>query len=216
MNRCTPLRLVRHPSPQLSDDLAGSLPAGRVAPVRAASNSRTYGPRPLDALDWLARDHLTLRRLFNDYDLLLERRGGEADRAQYADRLCARLSLHMQIEEELVYPAARMGSATLARAPLDHGGTTALIERLDQMPLENPDFDATVAVLKARVLPHMYEEEAEIFPLLLRADSGAAAALGGLIAQRLKALEDGPALAGATHWAGGARGWPQAGHLIVP
>ena len=96
----------------------------------------------------------------------------------------------MQLEEDIFYPAARAafgGDPALDHALLDHGGTLELIDRIDRMRPEDPDFDAAVAVLRAYAVPHMGEEEREIFPRLQSAGVDTVA-LGVLIAQRLEVL----------------------------
>ena len=58
---------------------------------------------------------------------------------------------------------------------------------LDEMEAGDPDFDATVAVLAAYALPHMDEEEGDLFPSVLQLGMEVSL-LGQAIAQRQKAL----------------------------
>lgn len=157
-------------------------------------------PFALDALDWLARDHAILAGLFDDYEQLRQRSGGQFDRASHVQTLVVSLSQHMQLEEDIFYPAARTAfgpDPALDHALLDHGGTLELIDRIDRMRPEDPDFDAAVAVLRAYAVPHMGDEEQEIFPRL-RSAGVDTIALGVQIAQRLEAL----ALKEQTHGGG--------------
>lgn len=154
-------------------------------------------PFALDALDWLARDHAALERLFTNYEQLRQRSVGRFERSLPARALVSHLSLHLQVEEELFYPAARAAlgaDAALEHAALDHRGMLELIARLVRMPLDDPDFDATVAVLRAYVAGYMQEKEQTLFPRLKSAGLDTVA-LGVKIAQRLEAL----AQAGPTH-----------------
>jgi hypothetical protein len=147
-------------------------------------------PHSLDALDWLARDHAEIRRLFADFDRLARRHGAEIDRARLAERLCSHLCLHMQIEEEIVHPALRTAlgdDAVLAHVLLDHAGAQELLARLDAMQFGDPDFNATVAVLEAYFVPHMTEVDRRLTPRV-RAARLDTAMLGQRIAERLKTL----------------------------
>ena len=74
--------------------------------------------REVDALDLLAHDHHTIERLFHDYERLARRQGEHERKGELVGQLCFRLSIHMQIEEDIFYPAARaaMGpDSTLAQ-----------------------------------------------------------------------------------------------------
>jgi Hemerythrin HHE cation binding domain len=153
-------------------------------------------PFALDALEWQARDHAILERLFGDYEQLRQRCTAPLERASPARILILHLSLHLQIEEELFYPAARAAlgaDAALEHVALDHRGTLELMARLDGMVPGDPNFDATVAVLEAYAVAHMREEEQAIFPRLRSAGLDTVV-LGLRIAQRLEALaQAGPA-----------------------
>jgi len=147
-------------------------------------------PREIDALDLLAHDHHSIERLFHDYERLARRQGEHERKGELVGQLCFRLSIHIQIEEDIFYPAARaaIGSdATLAHALCDHGGAKELIARLDEMEPGDDDYDATVAVLNAYILAHMAEEQDVIFPKLRSAGLDMQA-LGRRLAERQKAL----------------------------
>jgi len=177
------------PSPGLSRP--PSRPAGKGAPLDAlpAPPGRHRGHRgPLrevDALDLLVRDHHAIERLFRDYRRLTRREADPERKAEVAGQICFRLSIHMQIEERLLYPAARIALASQAvfdHALDDHHGAKELIVRLDEMEPDDADYDATVAVIDAYIGPHMAEEQAVIFPALRRAGLDMAA-LGREMAQ---------------------------------
>jgi hypothetical protein len=90
-----------------------------------------------------------------------------------------------------------------------------LAARLDRMALDDPDFDATVAVLEAYLVAHMQEVEDEIFPRLKQAGLDTTA-LGAQIARRLQALAHDLTPASAADRATGARAWPLAARVIMP
>jgi hypothetical protein len=147
--------------------------------------------REIDALHLLTREQGTLRRRFGDYERLVKRRGNGAYKALLAGQICFRLSIHLQIEEELFYPAAQaaIGNSTLVNhAVRDHDAVKALIAMLDKMRTGDTDYDAAVAVLGAWVLPYFDEEQGEIFPKL-RVAGMETATLGRRMASRQKTLQ---------------------------
>ena len=148
--------------------------------------------REIDALDLLAHDHHSIERLFHDYERLARRQGEHERKGELVGQLCFRLSIHIQIEEDIFYPAARAAigpDATLDHALRDHGGAKELIARLDEMEPGDADYDATVAVLSAYILPHMNEEQDDIFPKLRSAGLDTQV-LGRKLALRQKALHE--------------------------
>jgi hypothetical protein len=122
-----------------------------------------------DALDLLRAEHEAIRRHFDDFELTLEHPVDHVLKAAIAGRIGVACRLHFQLEEELLYPAARSvlhADALVEHALCDHAGSRELIARLDASQPQDADFDATVAVLAAYVVPHMEEEERELFPRL--------------------------------------------------
>jgi hypothetical protein len=208
MIRSTPLPSHRdsYLARQQSDFSAEGAPVpGRVAGAAALSRGLAVTPLALDALAWLARGHASLQRLFRDYGHLRQRRGGDFGKALLARRICAQLGLQLQIEEEIFHPAALavLGTdRTLAHARLDIRGTLELIDRLGALPVDDPDFDATLAVLEAYVVAHMQEVENEIFPSL-RQGGLDTVALGAQVVQRLQSLGLDLGSVGAAHGACG-------------
>ena len=166
--------------------------------------------RQHDALDLLRRDHEAIKHLFEDYERLVKRRADLERKAEVVGRLCFTLSLHFQIEEEIFYPAARAAlgdEAWIAHALDDHGGGKELIARLDEMEPGDADFDATVAVLSAYIVPHMNEEQDAVFQKVQQAGLDTAA-LGRRMAQRQKALTEDVTRIGLPHSTRAAISWP--------
>ena len=60
-----------------------------------------------DAIKLLTQDHKDVDALFKRYDKLCESGGSSAQRAELARQICAMLTMHTTIEEEIFYPAAR-------------------------------------------------------------------------------------------------------------
>ena len=174
--------------------------------------------RDPDALDLLRRDHDAIKHLFGDYERLVRRRSDLKRKATVVGRLCFALSLHLQIEEEIFYPAARAVLANAAwtlHALDDHGDTKALIARLDEMEAGDADFDATVAALAACIVPHMNEEQDVVFQAMQQAGQDTAA-LGRRLAQRQKLLREDVTRIGLPHSPGAVASWPVACRLVPP
>ena len=172
--------------------------------------TRLSNPREHDALDLLTRDHDAIKRQFQAYERLLSRGCGGELKAALVGRLCFGLSLHFQIEEDLFYPAvseAIGAEAALAHSQKDRLGCRELIARLDEMEPGDADFDATVAVLAAYVVPHMDEEQSEIFERVRQAGLDTLA-LGRRMAQRQRVLCDDVTQIGTARSKVAAAVWP--------
>lgn len=126
----------------------------------------------LDALSLLRQDHQDVKELFDAYDTVHESMDDEARRAM-AERICALLRAHAQIEEEIFYPAAR-GSLDeqdlLDEAEVEHASARELIEQIESMDPDEALYDAKVKVLGEYVAHHVHEEEDELFPLIETSD----------------------------------------------
>lgn len=84
-------------------------------------------------------------------------------------KLNGALTLHMQIEERLIYPLVPrlLGHEAAKEAAIEHKlartGLSELIKLADQ-----PGFGAAVAMLNAGIKHHVKEEETELFPKMKR------------------------------------------------
>jgi hemerythrin-like domain-containing protein len=87
-----------------------------------------------------------------------------------AERFCKLLSLHMQIEEELLYPEAHeaLGSDSLrvSIAQIEHAVMRDLVSQLEDMDEVDELFEAKMHVLAQLLREHIDEEENSIFPAL--------------------------------------------------
>jgi hemerythrin-like domain-containing protein len=139
-----------------------------------------------DAIACLTREHNVMRRLFRSYDHLASSGGDNEKKSETVGQICFKWCVHIQIEEELFYPAAKVLTGVdeqLMHALLDHAGSRELVAMLDEMEPGDANFDSSVAVLAAYVLPHIDEEEEVIFPRL-RELGMEMTLLGQAIAQR--------------------------------
>ena len=147
--------------------------------------------KPADATDVLAAQHVVIRELFANYRTLAGTTGVSADqRRTNAADLCALLSIHQRVEDELFYPVARdalWDVALLDEAVADHAIVVELIDALASMPPHEAPFGATMTILEEYVVLHFKEEEGRIFPAL-RAAKVNLVELGALLQARHETL----------------------------
>src|SRR4051812_14659394 len=68
----------------------------------ARATQTRNGEKPQDAIALLKQDHRTVEQLFEQFE---ETEDGEG--IPIAQRVCQLLTIHTQIEEEILYPAAK-------------------------------------------------------------------------------------------------------------
>lgn len=124
---------------------------------------------PKDACTLLDADHRAVKKLFQEYDALMssKSRTASARKAELAQEICAQLSAHAQVEEEIFYPALRAAikeTDLLAEAEVEHQTAKDLIAQIEAREDEGEAFDAKVKVLGEYIDHHVKEERNEIFP----------------------------------------------------
>lgn len=108
-----------------------------------------------------------------------------ARRRSTVAKLDKALTLHMKIEESIIYPkvAELVGRDDAKEAEIEHGlvrDGLAVLARL----VDEPGFGAEVAMLTAGIRHHVKEEETEVFPELKRKlDRDTIARLGDEVAK---------------------------------
>ncbi|HEX3887800.1 MAG TPA: hemerythrin domain-containing protein [Phenylobacterium sp.] len=133
-----------------------------ASPGAAAHASRSAG-KSVDAIALLKADHRAVEKLFVKFD----KARGDARRKALADRICRELRLHMQIEEEVFYPASRRylkDQAIVDEAVVEHAAARDLIGEIEAMAPGEELYDAKVTVLCEQIDHHVEEEEADYFP----------------------------------------------------
>jgi len=92
------------------------------------------------------------------------------ERGELATTLARKLELHMELEEQIVYPAicqlVEDSDEDVAEAKAEHALARQAIAQMLALDEETPGFDGLVAMLKAGVLHHVEEEEEDVFPEL--------------------------------------------------
>jgi len=137
------------------------------APAKSGSKDKRRTERadakPVDAIRLLKEDHLEVKAWFKAYEKL----ESPAEKQKLADQICLGLSVHMQIEEEIFYPAIRPeidDNDLLDEAEVEHGSARQLIADIRSMKAGDPLFCAKVKVLGEYIDHHVEEEETEMFP----------------------------------------------------
>jgi hemerythrin superfamily protein len=122
---------------------------------RSSSSSKT---KPLDAVALLKADHRQVEEWFSQFEKT--KSGGK--KQQLASNICAALTVHTSIEEEIFYPAflaATRDKDTHHEAIVEHAGAKALIAQIQRMSPSDDYFDAKVTVLSEMIKHHVKEEE---------------------------------------------------------
>lgn len=116
-----------------------------------------------DAIALLKADHREVKSMFEQF----EKTEDDAQKATLAQQICAALSVHAQIEEEIFYPAAYEAiedDDLLDEAEVEHASAKDLIAQIEASQPGEPLFDAKVKVLGEYINHHVEEEESELFP----------------------------------------------------
>ena len=123
------------------------------------------------AIELLKEQHDKVKKALKEFEKL-DREDTETQK-QLVQTVCEDLKVHTTLEEELFYPAAREAiddEDILNEAQIEHETAKMLIEQLENMGPEDPNFHATFTVLGEYVLHHVKEEEGEMFPQVKKTD----------------------------------------------
>ena len=123
------------------------------------------------AIELLKEQHDKVKKAFKEFEKL--EREDSATQQQIVQSVCEDLKVHTTLEEELFYPAAREAiddEDLLNEAQVEHETAKMLIEQLENMGPDDPNFHATFTVLGEYVLHHVKEEEGEMFPEVRKSD----------------------------------------------
>jgi len=159
--------------------------------ARSTSTSGRSTDAPRDAIALLKQDHRTVSQLFEEFA-----KADEEEQSTIAQRVCQLLTVHAQIEEELLYPQAKEAFGgeeesedLVSEAEVEHGTAKDLIARIEGMSSDDEHFKATVTVLGEYIKHHVKEEEGELFPQLKKTDLDLKE-IGSRLADRKFALMD--------------------------
>jgi hemerythrin superfamily protein len=164
--------------------------AKKASARKSAPRSRARAPAS-GAIALLMADHQDVKKLFNAYKRLAKRGGGDTERQRLAQEICAMLTVHATVEEEIFYPAAKGAldePDLVAEATVEHASAKDLIAQIEDSSPADEIYDAKVKVLGEYVDHHVQEEERKMFPKLRRAGLDLDA-LGERIAARKQELQ---------------------------
>lgn len=137
------------------------------------TSTRAQAESP-DAVDQLIQDHKDVKALFKEYDKIVKADGDAEERQALALQICAMLTAHATVEEELIYPAARdvlvQDEDLVDEAEVEHASAKELIAQIEGGSPDDPLYDAKVKVLGEYIDHHVKEEEGEMFPKLRKSD----------------------------------------------
>ncbi len=113
-----------------------------------------------DPMTLLKQDHRTVKKLLRE----LGDSEQSTDREQLLTKIETELRLHMQIEEELLYPLLGDGDDRQG-AETEHELARDGLDKLRELQ-DAPGFGAAVEMVTAGLQHHIREEETEILPKL--------------------------------------------------
>jgi len=133
-----------------------------------------------DPIAMLKQDHKEVSAMLKT---LADSRPG-ARRRGTVEKLTAALTLHMEFEEQSIYPlvAEEIDEESAEEATTEHELAREGLAEVNRL-VDEPGFGAAVAMLTAGIRHHVKEEEGEMFPSLKREiDRDALSELGDQLA----------------------------------
>ena len=111
-----------------------------------------------DAITLLKEDHRRVEELFSDF----EKAKGDGRKKTVAEKICAELIVHTELEEKIFYPACegKVEEADLKEAYVEHDSAKVLIAEIAEGGPDDDYYEAKVKVLKEEIEHHVKEEEA--------------------------------------------------------
>ncbi len=161
--------------------------------VRAAEQTagKASADKTIDAVKLLKQDHREVEDLFEQFE-----DAEQDEQGDIAERVCQMLTVHAQIEEEILYPAAKEAfeddedDDLVNEATVEHATAKDLIAKIEAMTPEDEEFKATVKVLSEYIKHHVKEEETEMFPKLKETDLDLKAIGTELYERKLELMEE--------------------------
>jgi hemerythrin-like domain-containing protein len=145
-----------------------------------------------DAIALLTEDHRQVKKMFKEYEALVDEDAPDDQKETVARLICQLLTVHATIEEEIFYPAAEAaleeeGADLLDEAEVEHASAKELIAQIESSSPKMPLYDARVIVLGEYVDHHVKEEENELFPKVKKSNMDVEA-VGARLLERKKEL----------------------------
>jgi len=122
---------------------------------KSASAKRSTGT---DAIALLKADHRQVEQWFEQF----EKTRDDDRKLELATKICAALTVHTTIEEEIFYPAflaATEDKDMHHEAEIEHDGAKNLITQIEASSPDDDYYDSKVKVLSEMIKHHVKEEE---------------------------------------------------------
>lgn len=123
------------------------------AKVRSSRRSREE-----DAITMLKNEHREVEELFEQF----EETDSAPQKKKLAAQICKELRVHMQIEDEILYPACRnagLSEDKMDEADIEHDTARKLIAEIEADGPGGDHWEARVKVLSELIEHHVKEEE---------------------------------------------------------
>jgi hemerythrin superfamily protein len=140
--------------------------AAKKTAAKKTATRKTARASTTDALAVLTKDHKRVKKMFRDFEKLKES-GAAGDKQALAEQICAELTLHAEVEEQIFYPAVRDAidnEDLLNEAEVEHASAKDLIAQIRNGDPSDAVWSAKVSVLGEYVNHHVEEEENQMFP----------------------------------------------------
>ncbi len=123
-----------------------------------------------DAIALLKADHKAVKELFKQVEETSER--AKAQLQRLGDQICAELTVHTQIEEEVFYPAVQERTQRghkeekdmVLEAYEEHAAAKKVIEDVRATEPGDDSYKPKIKTLSEMIDHHVKEEEHELFP----------------------------------------------------
>ena len=123
-----------------------------------------------DAIALLKADHKSVKELFKQVEETSER--AKAQLQRLGDQICAELTVHTQIEEEVFYPAVQERTQRghkeekdmVLEAYEEHAAAKKVIEDVRATEPGDDSYKPKIKTLSELIDHHVKEEERELFP----------------------------------------------------
>jgi hemerythrin superfamily protein len=130
-------------------------PSRKARGRNSATNRRA---KSSDAISLLKSDHREVEGWFSQF----EKTNSDSKKQELAQKICAALTAHTTIEEEIFYPAfleATGDKDIHHEAEVEHDGAKKLIAEIEAAGPDDEYYDAKVTVLSEMIKHHVKEEE---------------------------------------------------------
>jgi hypothetical protein len=148
------------------------------------------GQEPMDVVEMMEQEHREILALFESYAALAASQAGADERRALADEICMAITIHMRLENEMLYPVAveSVAGALLHDAENEHATTREQIASVLGTRPERKGYDEQVLALGRSVRHHVCEERQYLFPAV-RVSGVDLARLGARLSERRLELQ---------------------------